>query len=281
MLNPREQDLDEAVALCELRRDTLYRQLIKLEDDQREVHPGCIPEKQRALERAVAHNPLAAAMVERRPLHSDHPLLAGRPFIGQPVTCFGVHEVLRRTRFHRDFADGCSPGVITLGAERVTHDQLLGWLTELIPNLNLRRVYDRTFLLENPAVAPVLAGILVGCFVATDAEPGQWLHVIGAGVLGAIACGLILFYLNRSKYGRQLHQTAPWNSSLYVDINLALLRDHPHKLHLGYRARLPRPQIAGWKVKSRYYPLAQQVIDGTYTETLQAPPGYQPRPAAA
>ena len=268
MPKPHLPDIDEAVALCELRRDTLYRQLIQLEDGRGDLPPEALPQKRRILELAVAHNPLAAAIVEQRPLRCDHPLLTDQPLLGQPVTCFGVHEVLRRTRFHRDFADGGCPGVLKLGDERVTHDQLLGWFQELVPNVNLRRVYDRSVLLEHPAVVPVLSGILVGGLVANDAEPGQWLHVIGAGVVGAGASGLILYFLNRARYGRQLHRTAPWNSSLYVDINLALLREHPDQLHLGCRARIPRPQIAGWKMKSRYYPLAQQVIAGTYPSVL-------------
>lgn len=281
MSTSREPDLDEAVALCELRRDTLYRLLLAFEDEHHQVHPGCGRQKQRTLHRAATHNPLAAAIVARRILHSDHPLLADHPFNGQPVTCFGLHEVLRRTRFHRDFADGCSPGVLTLGGERVTHDQLLEWYRELVPNLNLRRVYDRSFLLEKPLVVPLLAGIVVGGLVATDAERGQWLHVIGAGLLGAILCAAILYLLSRSKYGRQLHLTAPWNSSLYVDFNLALLRDRPNELHRGSRAHIPRPQVAGWKLKSRYYPLAQQVIDQTYFAALQPAPGELSTPKVA
>lgn len=270
MLESHETDLDEAVALCGLRSDTLYRQLLKFEDERRQVHPSLVPQKQRTLERAVQHNPLAAAIVQRRPLHCEHGLLAGRAFVGLPVTCFGVHEVLLRTRFHRDFADGGSPGMLMLGEEHVTHDQLLGWYQELVPNVNLHRVYDRSMWLEKPAVAPLLAGAMTGALVAADADPGQWLFVVGAGLLGAMACGLVLYSVNRSRYGRQLHQTAPWNSSLYVDINLALLRDHPAELHLGCRARIPRPHLAGWKLKSQYYPLARQVIDGTYLATLPA-----------
>lgn len=268
MVEHTEPDLDDAVALCGLRSATLYGQLLKFEDERRQVHPSLVPEKQRTLGFAVAHNPLAAAIVERRPLSSDHALLAERPFIGQPVTCFGVHEVLRRTRFHRDFADGGSAGVLMLGTERVTHDQLLSWYRELVPNVNLYRVYDRSVLFEKPLVAPVLAGVVTGVLVATDAEPGEGFQILCAGALGAVAFGVVLYSVNRSKYGRQLHRTAPWNSSLYVDINLALLRDRPADLHLGCRASIPRPHLAGWKLKSRYYALAQQGIDGTYVAAL-------------
>ncbi len=262
MITPQKPDLDEAVALCELRRDTLYRELLAFEDEHGEVHPSFVPKKRHLLELAAAHNPLASAIVERRILRSDHALLVGHPFNGQPVTCFGVHEILRKTRFDRDFADGCSPGVLMLGDERVTHDQLLGWYQELVPNLNLRRVYDRAFLLENPAVAPVLAGIVTAGIVASDGE-GRWLHMIEAGIIGAVVCWAVLYGLSRSKYGRQLGQTAPWNSSLYVDLNLALLREAPEELHLASRARIARPQLAAWKLKSRYYPLAQRIINGT------------------
>jgi hypothetical protein len=82
--------------------------------------------------------------------------------------------------------------------------------------------------------------------------------------------GAILYGLNRAHYGRSLTATAPWNSSLYVDFNLALLRDHPDELHLGSRAVVPRPQVAGWKLKSRYYPLIHQLADGSYYAALKA-----------
>jgi hypothetical protein len=269
-MNPAEMDLDAAVALCELRRDGLYRQLLGQEDEHRRVHPGLVPRRRAALEFAVAHNPLARAIVDRAILHSPHPRLTRSPFNGRPVTCFGVHEVLRHTRFHRDFADGGSPGVLTLGGERVIHDQLLAWLGELVPNLNLARVYNRSFLLENPAVAPVLAGIVIGGIVATDTDPGQWHQPLVAGGLGAGVCGAVLFALQRAKYGRKLTHTAPWHATLHVDINLALLRDHPEHLHLGCRALIPRPRIAGWKFKSRYYPLALGIPTGDYHAPLAA-----------
>jgi len=269
-MSSSDLDLDAAVALCELRRDGLYRQLLGFEDEHHRVHPGLVPRKRAILEFAVAHNPLARAIVDRRILHSGHPRLATNAFNGRPVTCFGIHEVLRHTRFHRDFADGGSPGVLTLGDERVTHDQLLEWYRELVPNTNLTRVYDRSFLLQNPAVAPVLTGVVIGGVMARDAEPGQWPEVIGTGFVAALACGLVLYALNRSKYGRKLTGTAPWHSSLYLDVNLALLREHPADLHWGSRALIPRPQIAGWKLKSRYYPFALGIPTGAYHALLAA-----------
>lgn len=269
-MSPPEIDLDAAVALCELRRDGLYRQLIGFEDEHHRVHPGLVPRKRAALEFAAAHHPLARAILARESLHSPHPLLARHAFNGRPVTGFGVHEILRHTRFKRDFADGSSPGVLTLGGSRVTHDQLLEWYGELVPNTNLTRVYNRSFLLENTAVAPVRAGFLIGGIVAVDADPGQWHQVFVAGALGASVCGVVLFALQRAKYGRKLTATAPWHASLYIDVNLALLRDHPTNLHWGSRALIPRPQFAGWKLKSRYYPLALGIPTGDYHAILAA-----------
>lgn len=79
----------------------------------------------------------------------------------------------------------------------------------------------------------------------------------------------ILFGLNRTDYGRRLTATAPWNSSLYVDTNLVLLSDHPDDLHLGSRAVVPHPQVAGWKLKSPDYPLVRQLSGGSYYASLK------------
>jgi hypothetical protein len=272
-MNTPDPDPNAATTLREIRSASLYHHLLTFEDGQNRVHQDLVPKKQAALELIVAHNPLARAIAARRPLASPHPLLQNSPFNGQPVTCFAVHELLRRTRFNRDFADLSSPGVLTLDGERVSHDQLLSWYQELVPNTNLTKAYDRSFLIENPAVAPVLGGILVGGFTAMDAEPEQWPQVIGAGIVGAGVIGAILFGLNRANYGRRLTATAPWNSSLYVDTNLVLLSDHPDELHLGSRAVVPRPQVAGWKLKSKYYPLIRQLADGAYYHNLKAAAG--------
>ena len=269
-MNTPDPDPAETAALREIRSESLYHRLLTYEDGQHRMDPGFGLKKQAELNLIVAHNPLARAIAARQPLASDHPLLQNSPFNGRPATCFAVHELLRRIRFNRDFADLGSPGVLTLGGERVAHDQLLSWYRELVPNTNLTKAYDRSFLVENPAVAPVLGGILVGGFTAMDAELQQWPQVILAGVVGAGVIGAVLYGLHRAHYGRSLTATAPWNSSLYVDFNLALLRDHPDELHLGSRAVLPRPQVAGWKLKSRYYPLIHQLADGSYYAALKA-----------
>jgi len=262
-------DISDAITLKNIRSESLYAELLTFENEQKVVHPEYNKSKRELLELIVAHNPLAQAIVDCQRLTSPCDSLRYLPFNGLPVTCFGVHEFLRKTRFNRDFADAGSPGELFLGDTRVSFDRLLSLYKELVPNTNLEKAYNRSFFLENPLVAPVLSGVVVGGITAIDSEPGQLPHIIGAGGVGAAVIGAILFGLSRHKYGRDVTKTAPWNSSLYVDTHLAMLRDHPHELFMASRATIPRPKVAGLKLPIAYYPEAIGVIDGTYYSNLR------------
>jgi hypothetical protein len=188
---------------------------------------------------------------------------------GQPITFFGAHELLRKTRNIGPQEDEMAK-LFNIGSRSVSYEDLRRQLSIAIPNTNLTRKTNNEQYLTNPLFPATSIALLTAIVMAREME-GTTTSAIAATSLGVGALtGAGSWIYDRIKYGRSVFKTAPWNAELYVDTNIAVLRADPSKLYMANRNVIPRPEILGLKFDSAYYPLVQGLQSQNFMKNLQA-----------
>jgi hypothetical protein len=180
-----------------------------------------------------------------------------------PVTCFRVHEILRKTRHHPEAR-------ILLNESPVPREELLKMYRLLTPNTNLEPLSKlNLYSLPSVLLAALVGGVVAGSWMGRDQTPEVWMDfraaVVGAGVVAATMSLLGQFALSRN-----VARTAPWNAALYNDLNLLLYQRDPALLYLARREFMERNHlIKGGLNGRRYHERARAIESGAYLEVLQ------------
>jgi hypothetical protein len=260
------ESLDRAMRLSNLRREIEVKSFyhVALAAEQafaaREVD-RLAEAKRRLIEDVVVVAPLAAHIVRGSSIECS---LADDAFACHgPATCFRVHELLRKTRSHPEAR-------IVLNGEPMGRGQLLAHYRMLVPNTNLEpRSRYSPYTLPRILLAGLLGGIIAGARAGRSETPETWLDP-RAAAMGAGLVLVIMSLLGQFALSRNILKTAPWNASLYNDVNLLLYRRDPALLYLARREYVERNQfIKGGLNGRRYHERARAIEDGTYVDVLQ------------
>ena len=179
-------------------------------------------------------------------------------FLKGPATFFRVHEILRKNRA------GDQP--IRIGGEEFSHDDAVAFFCRCMPNVWLRHVPWHS-LAHYRLSLPLAWGssLLVSHLVARSSTEGGFLdgtilYYMGIGTTTAA----VVYSTLRSS--RRLNRPAPWNSALYLDLNIDLFRRQSPALAAARKDCLPRQ--TPWKTPDFYYALARRIEHGGFDEAL-------------
>jgi hypothetical protein len=217
--------------------------------------------KRRLIEGVVMVAPLAAHIVRgSRIAYAD----GNDEYVREgPVTCFRVHEILRKTRRHPEAR-------ILLDGATIAREELLAMYRMLVPNTNLEPLSRLTlYTLPRILLAGVVGGVVAGAWAGRAHEPEVGMDFRMALMGGALVAA-VMSLLGQFALSRNVVKTAPWNAALYNDVNFALYRQDPALLHLARREFLDRNHfIKGGLNGRRYHERARAIESGAYVDVLR------------
>jgi len=258
--------LDRTMRLANVRHELEERSFYYLATaDEKDVPlaetTGLAEARRKLIDDVVATAPLAAHIV--RGSRIACPDIDDDYSREGPVTCFRVHEILRKTRRHPEARILCE------GAP-VAREELLAMYRLLTPNTNLEPLSPFTlYTLPRILLTGLVGGVVVGTWMGHEQTPETSINlraaVIGGGFVAAAMALLGQFALSRN-----LTKPAPWNVALYNDVNLLLYQRDPTLLYLARREFQERNHlIKGGLNGRRYHERARMIESGAYIEVLR------------
>jgi hypothetical protein len=180
-----------------------------------------------------------------------------------PVTCFRVHEILRKTRRHPEAR-------ILLNDTAIAREELLAMYRVLTPNTNLEPLSPFTlYTLPRILLVGLLGGFVAGGWMGRQHVPEVQIDFRAALIGGGLAAAAMSL-LGQFALSRNMTRTAPWNAALYNDANLILYQRDPALLYLARREFMERNQfIKGGLNGRRYHERARAIESGAYLEVLR------------
>ncbi len=222
---------------------------------------GLAAAKRRLIEDAAVVAPLAGHILRGSRIGCD--LIDDAYSREGAVSCFRVHEVLRKTRRHPEAR-------ILLNGSPIAREELLALYKMLTPNTNLEPLSRLTmYTLPRILMAAAAGGIIAGAWTGQGETPPVPIS-FGAALIGAglVAAGMSL--LGQFAHSRNIFRTAPWNAALYNDLNFFLYRQDPTLLYLARREFMERNHfIKGGLKGRRYHERAVAIERGAYTDVLR------------
>jgi hypothetical protein len=217
--------------------------------------------KRQLIEDAVVVAPLAAHIVRGARIECE--AVADEYAHAGPVTCFRVHEILRKTRPHPEAR-------ILLDGTPVAREELLAMYRLLVPNTNLEPLSRLTlYTLPRILLAGVVGGIVAGAWAGRAHVPEVGMD-FRAALMGGALVAAVMSLLGQFALSRNVVKTAPWNAALYNDANFALYRQAPALLYLARREYLDRNHfIKGGLNGRRYHERARAIESGAYVDLLR------------
>jgi hypothetical protein len=181
-----------------------------------------------------------------------------RKFLEGPATFFRTHEILRRTR-------GRNVPVI-IGGREYPHDDVAGMFGRCVPNAKLQHLpwFSPARYTTSLALAWGVTLLVAHLFARDNPGVGPFdpFVLYYVGILGTITA---LIY-TALKSNRDVRQSAPWNSAIYLDLNADLVRRNSSGL-AGARKEF-MPQQKGFKHPDFYYALARRIETHGFDEEL-------------
>jgi hypothetical protein len=180
-----------------------------------------------------------------------------------PVTCFRVHEILRKTRRHPEAR-------ILLNGGSIAREELLAMYRMLTPNTNLEPLSRFTlYTLPRILLVGLVGGVVAGGLMGRQQTPEVWID-FRAALMGGGVAAVAMSLLGQLALSRNMARTAPWNAALYNDANLLLYQRDPAQLYLARREFMERNHfIKGGLNGRRYHERARAIESGAYFEVLR------------
>ena len=235
-----------------------------------------VAHKKAHVAQAAADNPLLRAILQGATVTYDGIERDDRRgFLAGPASFFRVHEILRRT--------GRGNRSLRIGDERYAHDVVASYFDRCVPNAKLHHRPWFSPARYTTTLALVWGvTLLIAHLVARDSqEPAVFDGYVAYHLgIGGTVLALVTTALKRN---RDVRRPAPWNSALYLDLNIDLLRrDHPA---LAAARKECLPQQKPFKTPDFYYALARRIeahgFDRELSEHLPVKEVTAPMPRAS
>lgn len=172
-----------------------------------------------------------------------------RKFLEGPATFFRTHEILRRTRR--------SNAPIQIGGREYTHNAVAAMFGRCVPNAKLEHLpwFSPARYLTSLAYVWGVTLLVAHLFARDNPAGGTFDPFIlyHGGLSGTIVA---LLY-TAVKSNRDVRQSAPWNSAIYLDLNADLVRRNSPALAAARKEFMP--QQKGFKDPEFYYALARRI----------------------
>ncbi|MFT3784456.1 MAG: hypothetical protein QM790_20790 [Nibricoccus sp.] len=183
-----------------------------------------------------------------------------RSFLNGAPTFFRVHELLRCTR-RKNLP-------LQVGAKEVSHNEAVELYERCVPNVRLYHApwcslarYSTSLGLAWTSTA------LVAHFVARSWDSDTLLDPEVVYRMGLVTTVLALGY-TAFKSNRDVRHSAPWNTALYLDLNVDLIRRDLPAAAAAHKDVLPRQGF--FKTPEFYYSLAQKIESHGFDTELTA-----------
>lgn len=198
------------------------------------------------------------------------PKTGHRSFLNGPATFFRTHELLRQTRKKN------LP--LQIGGAEFSHNDVVDLYERCVPNVRLRHAPWCSLSRYTTSVGLAWTSTLLVSHIV--ARSGNDESVLDRGVLyymGLYTTLMALLY-TAFKTNRDVRQSAPWNTALYLDLNVDLVRRDAPAAAAACKDVLPR-QPGLFKTPDFYQGLARRIESHGFDAELQARLGGQ-APAA-
>lgn len=171
-------------------------------------------------------------------------------FLAGPATFFRTHELLRRTRKKN------LP--LQIGGQEFSHNEVVEFYERCVPNIRLHHapwcsLSRYTTSLGLAWTSTLLAAHIVG----RNAEPSTMFDSGIVFYMGAYT-SMIALIITAIKANRDVRHAAPWNTALYLDLNLDLVRRDQPTVAVAHKDVLPREKGL-FKTPEFYYALARKI----------------------
>lgn len=207
-----------------------------------------------AVENPLVHEILTGGTITYFNLKKDD----RRHFLEGPATFFRTHEILRRTRG--------SNAPVLIGGREYTHNSVAEMFGRCVPNAKLQHLPWFSPQRYAASLAYAWGGtLLVAHLFARDNpavgtfDPFVLYHL---GLLGTI----VALAYTALKSNRDVRQSAPWNSAIYLDLNADLVRRNSPALAAARKEFMP--QQKGFKDPAFYYAVARRIESHGFDEEL-------------
>jgi len=208
--------------------------------------------KANPLAREILHNGCVACDLVPKIGHGS--FLAGSP------TFFRVHEILRRTR-KANFP-------ILIGNEEYSHNDAVDLFERCVPNVQLHHAPWCSPARYSASLGLAWASTLLVSHIV--ARSGDSPLLFDTGVLrhmGLYTTIMALLY-TAFKTNRDVRHAAPWNTALYLDLNIDLVRRDLPTAAAAHKDILPRQGF--FKTPDFYYALARKIENHGFDTELSA-----------
>jgi hypothetical protein len=224
--------------------------------------------KKAYLQAAAKDNPLAREILNNGSVACDLLDKTGhRAFLVGPPTFFRVHELLRRTRKKN------LP--IQIGGKEFSHNDVVALYERCVPNVRLFHApwcspSRYTASLGLAWTSTLLTAHIVGrnADIPTHFDSGVLYY------MGLYTSVVALLY-TAFKTNRDVRHAAPWNTALYLDLNVDLVRRDQPSAAVATKDVLPR-QTGLFKTPDFYHPLARKIETHGFDSDLTARLAGQP-----
>lgn len=244
--------------------DNLYT-LLRSVDNSCPAHPST-SEAAEILKRKKAYlleesksNPVAREIVNGGRVRCDLIDKNGRKqFLEGPATFFRIHELLRQTRKKNH--------PIQVGGEELPHNTVVEYFERCVPNV---RLYHAPWC--SPSRYAVSLGIawastlLVSHIVGRNSDTPALFDSRVSYYMGLYTTLVALLY-TALKSNRDVRHSAPWNTTLYLDLNVDLVRRDNASAALAHKDVIPRQGL--FKTPEFYYSVAKKIEAHGFDENL-------------
>jgi hypothetical protein len=182
-------------------------------------------------------------------------------FLAGPPTFFRTHELLRKTR-SRDFP-------IRIGQNEFPHNDVAAMFARCVPNVQLEHAAWCSLARYTTSLGLSWGStLLVAHLVARGMDNKTALDASVLYHMGLYTTLVALLY-TAFKQNRDVRHSAPWNTSIYLDLNADLVRRELPTAAAASKEFLPR-QPGLFKTPDFYYTLARKIENHGFDAELGA-----------
>ena len=248
--------------------DNLYT-LLRAVDNSHAEYPSpkqageILRRKKAYFQEEAKTNPLAREILNNGRIDCDlvDKTKGHHTFLVGPPTYFRVHELLRRTRKKN------LP--LQIGGQEFSHNQVVDLFERCVPNVQLHHAPWCSLARYTTSLGLAWTSTLLTAHLVGRNADQSILLDLGILCQMGLYTTLLALLFTAFKTNRDVRRAAPWNTALYLDLNVDLVRRDLGSVAVAHKDILPR-QPGLFKTPDFYYPLALKIENHGFDAELAA-----------